>query len=84
VPAIKVRQIFSESALARLEFDEPVVAQDQETGIALHYRFEHLVGGRLRLSGGELGDQMVSIGCDEQDLNTVATVLLDGLKVQLT
>lgn len=80
---IKVRQIFSAWALARLEHDEPVMTQDRDTGIELHYRFEHPVGGRLRLSGGTLGDHVLSIGCDGDDLNTVATIVLDGLKAHL-
>lgn len=82
--AIKVRQIFSASALARLAFDETIAAQDRDTGIDLHYRFEQLVGGRLRFSSGILGDHALTIGCDEHDLNTVATIVLDGLKAQLT
>ena len=38
MPTIKVRQIFSHHALARLEYDEPVAAHDAGTGIELHYR----------------------------------------------
>jgi hypothetical protein len=83
VPAIKARQIFSDAALARLEYDEPVMARDRDTGIELHFRFEHLVGGRLRLSGGALGDHTLSIGCDDHDVNTLATIVLDGLKAHL-
>lgn len=82
MPAINVRQIFSEMALARLQHDEPVATRDPETGIDLCFRFEHRVGGRLQLSGGSLGDQLIAVGCDEGDLNTVATMLIDGLRHQ--
>lgn len=78
------RQIFSQSTLARLEYDEPVSVRDQDTGIELHYRFEHLVGGKLRLTGGLLRDDVVCIGCEPDDINAVATIMLDGLRVHLT
>lgn len=80
MPTIKVRQIFSDCALARLKCNEPVAAHDAETGVDLHFRFEHAVGGQLRLSGAGLGSQTLGIGCDENDLNMVATLMLDGIK----
>ena len=80
---IRVRAIFSQSTLARLNFDEPVSAGDAETGIELHYRFEHAIGGRLRLTGGLLRDDMLSVGCDPDDINIVATIMLAGLKAHL-
>lgn len=60
------------------------MATDPDTGIELHYRFEHLAGGKLRLSGGMLRNQLVSVGCEPDDINTIATIMLAGLKVQLT
>lgn len=60
------------------------MATDPDTGIELHYRFEHLAGGRLCLSGGLLRDRVLSVGCEPDDINTVATILLDGLKVHLS
>ena len=77
-----IRQVFSHLTLARLAYDEPVMATDQDTGIELHYRFEHLAGGRLRLSGGLLRDRALSVGCEPDDLNTIATIMLDGLKIR--
>jgi len=83
VAALQSRPVFSEAALRCLARDEPVTAQCPETGIALHYRFCHLAGGRLSLSEGLLGRDVLTVGCDEGDLNRVATVLLDGLKARL-
>ncbi len=83
MPTIKVRQIFSHHALARLEYDEPVAAHDAETGIHLHYRFEHHCGGRLHLSGGQLGHCRLNVGCDQADLNIVSTILLAGIRAQI-
>ena len=80
---IHVRQIFSHNTLARLAYDEPVSTHDADTGIELHYRFEHAIGGRLRLTGGLLRSEIVSIGCDPDDINMIATIMLAGLKVQL-
>lgn len=77
------RQVFREAALCCLERDEPIAARCPETGIALHYRFCHVVGGRLSLSEGLLGSDVLTVGCDEGELNLVATVLLDGLRVRL-
>lgn len=81
---LAVRRIFSEGSLARLTFDEPVTTADAETGIQLHYRFEDMAGGRLRMTGGLLRDQLVSVGCQPDDLNLVATIMLSGLKAHLT
>ena len=80
---IRVRAIFSQSTLARLNFDEPVSAGDAETGIELHYRFEDALGGRLRLTGGLLRQRVLSVGCDPDDINAIATIMIDGLKAQL-
>lgn len=73
------RRIFGEAALARLKCDEPVSATDAATGIALHYRFEHAAGGRLRMTGGVLGTRIIAVGCEAEDLNLIATILLAGL-----
>lgn len=81
---ITVRRIFSEGALARLTYDEPVTATDADSGIQFQYRFEDMAGGRLRMTGGLLRDQLVSVGCEPDDLNLVATIMLSGLKAQLT
>ena len=78
-----IRQVFSHLTLARLAYDEPVMATDRDTNIELHYRFEELAGGRLQLTGGLLRDQMLSVGCEPDDINTIATIMLDGLKAQL-
>jgi hypothetical protein len=83
VTRLTARPIFSQSTLARLNYDEPVSACDAETGIELFYRFEHGIEGRLRLTGGPLSKDVVSVGCDPDDINLVATLLLDGLKFQL-
>ena len=81
--AFPVRKIFGDNALARLGHDEPVMITDRDTGIELHYRFEHCAGGKLRLTGGLLGDQILAVGCEADDLNTIATVMLAGLKARL-
>lgn len=73
------RLIFADAALARLECDEPVSATDTATGIALHYRFEHAAGGKLRMTDGVLGTHVIAVGCDADDLNLIATILLAGL-----
>lgn len=80
---LTARPIFSQSTLARLICDEPVSACDAETGIELFYRFEDGFQGRLRLTGGLLHKDVVSVGCDPDDINLIATFLLDGLKFQL-
>lgn len=80
---LRARHVFSHVSLARLSYDEPVQARDAETGIDLHYRFEHAIGGRLRLTGGPLADRLICVGCDPDDINLVATLLLDGLKAQM-
>ena len=77
-PIVTPRHIFGEAALARLQCDEPIAATDAGTGITLHYRFEHAAGGKLRLTGGVLGDTIIAVGCDADDLNLIATILLAG------
>lgn len=77
--ALQVRPVFSKVSLARLTNDEPVTVIDEGTGIELHYRFEELAGGRLRLAGGLLGDDMLCVGCEPDDINKIATILLAGL-----
>ncbi len=59
------------------------MARDRETDIELHYRFEHLAGGRLRMTGGLLRDRMLSVGCEPDDLNLIATIMLSGVRAQL-
>lgn len=59
------------------------MTRDGETGIELHYRFEHLAGGRLRMTGGLLPDRMLSVGCEPDDLNLIATIMLAGVRAQL-
>lgn len=80
---LQIRQVFSHLTLARLAYDEPVMVTDHDTNIELHYRFEELAGGRLQLTGGLLRDQIISVGCEPDDINTIATIMLDGLRVQL-
>lgn len=80
---LTARPIFSQSTLARLICDEPVSACDAESGIELFYRFEDGFQGRLRLTSGPLSKNVVSVACDPDDINLVATLLLDGLKFQL-
>lgn len=52
--------------------------------IALHYRFEGHAGGMLRIFGGPLRDRAIAVGCDPDDLNLVATIMLDGIKAQFS
>lgn len=78
----KARPIFSEAALSRLDCDEPIAATDPVTGVDLSYRFEPGIGGTLRLTGGAIGERTLTLGCDEADLELVARLLLDGLKVR--
>ena len=80
---ILVRQIFSQTTLARLAYDEPVRTHDADTNIELHYRFEHAIGGRLLLTGGILRDGLLSVGCDPDDINKTAIIMLAGLKAHL-
>ena len=80
---ILVRQIFSQTTLARLAYDVAEITHDADTNIELHYRFEHAIGGRLRLTGGLMRDEMLSVGCDPDDINKTATIMLAGLKARL-
>lgn len=80
---LNIRRVFSDAALARLDFDEPVSAMDPATGILLHYRFEPDVGGVLRLFGPALGIAPIVVGCTANDINTVSTLLLDGIRLQI-
>lgn len=80
---LRARPIFSSSTLARLNFGEPVTAHDPDTGIDLSYGFEDVFEGRLRLKAGLLRDQALCVGCDPDDINLSATLLLDGIKAQL-
>lgn len=80
---VHVRPIFSQTTLARLNYDEPVSACDPHTGIEVFYRFEDGLGGRLRLTGGPLGKQVIAVGCDPDDINTVASLLIDGVRFQM-
>lgn len=81
---VRARPIFSQVTLARLAYDEPVNTQDTDTGITLQFRFEAHAEGMLRLTGGRLRDRVIAVGCDPDDLNLVATLMLDGLKAQFT
>jgi hypothetical protein len=79
----KTRAVFSDAARVRFrEADEPMLATDPATGVTLSYRFEAHVGGVLRLTGGRIGQGTLAVGCDEHDLNVVATLLLGGLDCQ--
>lgn len=78
----RARPVFREVTLSRLLYDEPVSTQDAATGITLHYRFEEHAGGKLRMTGGRLEKRVIAVGCDPDDFNLVATLLLDGLKAQ--
>ena len=80
---LRARPVFSQSTLARLNFGEPVQAYNADTGIELSYGFEDVFEGRLRLKGGVLHDQTLCVGCDPDDINLTATLLLDGIKAQL-
>lgn len=76
----KARAVFSDTARRRLQAcDEPMLVVDAVTGCTLTYRFEE-TDGRLRVTDGCLGRKVVSIGCDPDQLNFVATLLLDGLR----
>ncbi len=81
---IPARPIFSQVTLARLAYDEPVSAHDDETGIVFEYRVDPSLGGRLQLSGGLLRDDTLSVGCEPDEINLIATILLAGLKMQLS
>jgi hypothetical protein len=75
----KARAVFSDAARVRLlTTDTPIVAVDPVSDCTLSYRFEH-AGGILRITDGCLGRDVVAVGCDPDDLNLVATLLLDGL-----
>lgn len=58
-------------------------ACDAETGIELYFRFEDVRQGKLRLTGGPLNKHVVCVGCEPDDINLIATILLDGLKLHL-
>lgn len=80
---LQPRRIFSQLVLARLAFDEPIMAHDHETGIELHYRFEQRTTGTLRLTAGPLGREVLAVDCDPDDINMVATLLVDGIRCQM-
>ncbi len=79
----KSRAVFSDAARDRFSTsDLPIMAVDDDTGVTLTYRFEPHAGGMLRLTGGPIGAQVIVVGCEEPDLNLVATLLIDGLKAR--
>jgi hypothetical protein len=79
----KARAVFSDAArVAFEEADLPMMAIDARTGCTLSYRFEAHAGGVLRLSNGVLGNKVLAVGCDVDCLDTIATLLLDGLMVR--
>jgi hypothetical protein len=81
---IKARAVFSDAARVCFQIsDQPIRSYDTETGVSLTYRFETHAGGVLRLSGGALMDQSVSVACDIADLNLIATLLVDGIKLSV-
>lgn len=82
--AVRARPIFSLVTLARLSFDEPVITQDPDAGITLQFRFETHAGGILRLTGGRLRDRIIAVGCEPDDINLIATLMLDGIRAQYT
>lgn len=36
------------------------------------------------MTGGRLRDLVIAVGCEPDDINLVATLMLDGLKAQFT
>jgi hypothetical protein len=79
----KARAVFSDAArVAFEEADQPMTATDAATRCRLTYRFEGHAGGVLRIADGPLGRHVVSVGCDPDDLNLIATLLLEGLHSQ--
>lgn len=77
---ISVRQIFSEAQLRQIEYDQPLIAKDDHSGITLSYRFNGLFG-QLLFTGDNLASP-VSVGVDESDINLISTLIIDGLKHQ--
>ena len=75
-----IRQVFSGAQLGQLLCDQPIMTTDADNGLTLSYRFNGL-GGQLIICGDDLACP-IAIGVDEQDLNLVATLILDGLKHQ--
>jgi ABC-type taurine transport system ATPase subunit len=74
------RAVFSDAARdCLLETDQPIEAVDAATRCRLSYRVEAVVGGVLRIHDGTLGGKVLAVASDPDDLNLVATLLLDGL-----
>ncbi len=77
------RAVFPHAArVAFHEGDQPLITHDPTTGVDLSYRFEPGMGGVLRLTGGAIGDRTLTLGCDEADLESVAGLLLEGLRAR--
>jgi len=77
------RAVFPHAArVAFHEADQPLYAHDPATGVDLTYRYEPLIGGVLRLTGGTVGHRTIALGCDEDDLERVAGLLLDGVRAR--
>lgn len=80
-PDFIIRQVFSDALLSQLLCDQPIITKDQASGITLSYRFNPHAGGQLMFTGGDLA-WPVSLGVEDDDINLVATIMLDGFKHQ--
>ncbi len=78
-----VRDIFSAVTLEQIECDWPVTVRDPATGIDITHRSEPHTSGSLTFSGGLLGAGTIRTACAPDDINLIATLLLDGIKCQL-
>ena len=64
-----------------LDYDQPIMTTDKSSGITLAYRFNPHAGGSLMFTGGGL-PAPIRVGVDSNDINLVATLIIDGLKHQ--
>ncbi len=81
---LTARAVFPDAArVAFADTDQPITTHDAVTGITLTYRFEPHAGSVLRLTGGPIGQSILTVACDEADLDLVATLLLDGIARQM-
>jgi hypothetical protein len=77
------RAVFSNAArVAFQDCDQPMTALDNVTGCALTYRFEAHAGGTLHITNGVLGRKVLMVACDFNEVDRIAALLLDGLRVQ--
>jgi hypothetical protein len=77
-----IRPIFSDAALEMLETDWSITAVDPETAITVTHQ-DVFHDSELTFHGGIMGNDIVRVYCRADRINTIATLIIDGIKAQV-